>query len=300
MQPIYITDPAWLTTFSHVVEPLPDEWFPGLLLRCDEVNHWDSGATFRLLLRTANHPNFGSKSSLVIVPQPILDHLAQFLTSSVQLLLATTYTTELTRLYPPDRFALQPEPSPGCLFGLPSLQQGKSRRQFGQEAIATNRRIHLCPACIAQTRIIRRTAALPYLQYCPVHHIAFQEHCLCGKLLCFFARGMIPFTCDTCGLDWAQWPQVEPPLDRIALEYDLVSFYEIFLQNGTRELRLFALRLAYYRLKGTEFLKLKLSGKTMKSTTTYRKWFSLGYLVDVLVSTGISPDEIAHHQDLLS
>lgn len=44
MKPITIDDPAWYTTFPHLVEPREDEWLPGLLLHCDEVNHWQSGA----------------------------------------------------------------------------------------------------------------------------------------------------------------------------------------------------------------------------------------------------------------
>ena len=45
MQPVSITDPAWRTTFPLVVAPLAEEWLAGLLLRCDEVNRWDSGTT---------------------------------------------------------------------------------------------------------------------------------------------------------------------------------------------------------------------------------------------------------------
>jgi hypothetical protein len=43
MQPVLLDDPAWQTTFPHRVTPLHEEWLAGLLLRCDEVNHWASG-----------------------------------------------------------------------------------------------------------------------------------------------------------------------------------------------------------------------------------------------------------------
>jgi hypothetical protein len=49
MQSIGLDHPAWLTTFPHRVTPLYEEWLAGLLLRCDEVNHWASGTTFTLL-----------------------------------------------------------------------------------------------------------------------------------------------------------------------------------------------------------------------------------------------------------
>jgi hypothetical protein len=52
MQTIYISDPEWQETFPHRVAPLPDEWLPGLLLRCDEVNDWDSGKTLMHLRRS--------------------------------------------------------------------------------------------------------------------------------------------------------------------------------------------------------------------------------------------------------
>jgi hypothetical protein len=54
MQPVYITDPAWRTTFQHLVAPLPNEWLLGLLLRCDEVNDWNSGTTFTLFRHSIN------------------------------------------------------------------------------------------------------------------------------------------------------------------------------------------------------------------------------------------------------
>jgi hypothetical protein len=34
MHKIHISDPAWRTTFPHVVAPLPNEWIAGVLLRC--------------------------------------------------------------------------------------------------------------------------------------------------------------------------------------------------------------------------------------------------------------------------
>ncbi len=91
--------PNWLSSFPHVVEPYPDEWFAGLLLRCDEMNHRESGTTFRYLLRSTTHPGFGPGSSFVVIPEAMLHYLAQRLTLSVECLLATTYASSLARLY---------------------------------------------------------------------------------------------------------------------------------------------------------------------------------------------------------
>ena len=45
-----VNAPAWQNTFPHRVMPLPDERIPGLLLRCDKVNHWGSRTTLTHLL----------------------------------------------------------------------------------------------------------------------------------------------------------------------------------------------------------------------------------------------------------
>lgn len=207
MQMLPPDDPDWLATFPCRVAPSPDEWLVSLLLRCDEVNQWESGETFRYLLRSTNHPRFGPKSSLLVVPFPLLECFAQVLAISPQCLVATTYSRELARLYPSS------QSHSSLLLGPPYQPENRSwkfrqrQREFGRK-----HKIHLCPACIAERRLIRRTATLPYLQSCPIHRIAFQERCSCGTSLVFFSRGTPPFTCSGCGLDWAQWPK--DPLKR--------------------------------------------------------------------------------------
>lgn len=294
MDAILLDHLIWSTTLPLRVTPLHDEWLASLLLRCDEVNQWASGETLRLLIRSTGHPGFGPKSSLIIAPQPILDRFAQYLMSSSEHLLATTYATELGRLYPPVWYFPEKEPYPGLLLGRHYRRENWERRHGpGPKEVASERRLHLCPACIAQTRSMRRTVILPYLHSCPIHQIALQERCPCGRLLSFFSQGKPPFACDTCGLDWAQWPQTGLPLDRVALERDLLALYELFLLKGTPELRASALRLARHRLKGNASLQLKGSGKTLKSATIRRsQQFSLAYLVDILVSLDISPIDI--------
>lgn len=42
---ILFGDPRWSTTLPHRVQPVPDEWLVGLVLRCDLVNGWAAGTT---------------------------------------------------------------------------------------------------------------------------------------------------------------------------------------------------------------------------------------------------------------
>jgi hypothetical protein len=290
MGKVVFGDSAWSDTFPHIVTPYPDEWLGSLLLRCDEVNHWKSGETFRYLLRLTNPPGFSPRSSLIVVPFSFLECFAQFLMLSPQCLLATTYSAELARLYPFD------EPHPGQLLGMQYNPENWSwRRRLGQREIATERKIHLCPACIAEKRTIRRITTLPHMRYCPTHLIAFQGHCTCGHPLMFFFKYRPPFKCYACGLDWARWPQIPIPPDRVALERDLSALYEFFLLKGTGELRVQSLRLARRYMREHESFELKLTGKRIKHPATYGLYrLSLGYVVDILVSVGISLNDIAN------
>lgn len=292
MKILALQDSDWLTTLPRRVMPYHDEWLVSLLLRCDEANFWESGETIRLLRRWTQFSGSGLQSSLIVAPRPILDCLAQALMISRERLLATTYYTELAYLYPPIWNKPLKEPSPRLLLGHhPHRENRSGRREHDLKAVPIERWIRLCPACIAEKRYIRRTVVLPHLQYCPTHHIALQEHCPCGRSLSFFSPGRLPFTCDTCGLHWSQWPQTRPEPARLALECRLFTLYQFFLLRGTPLLRSSALRLVRHRMKETEELHLKLSGKTIK-TKSLLGHFSLGFLVDVLVSVDVSPDDI--------
>src|SRR5713226_2858207 len=228
---------AWQCTFPHRVAPHPDEWLPGLLLRCDEANNWESGTTFRHLLRSTSHPGFGPGSSLIVIPSSMLEYLAALLMLSRASLLATTYGLELARLYSPSpphsEHLLGPRRSTNVRH---SLEKGVSR-----QAIITMFGFHICPLCLMQARLLRRTVMLPHLKYCPVHHIAFHTHCSCGWPLILFAQGKQPFLCFACGLDWARLPHLQLPPDRVTLERDLWALYELFLLKGTRSLKASAL-----------------------------------------------------------
>jgi hypothetical protein len=284
-------EPGWVSTFPHVAAPQPDEWLAGLLLRCDEMNHRESGTTWRYLLRATTHPGFGPGSSFIVVPEAMLDALAQLLMVAREHLLATTYACELARLYP------QTHPHAGHLLGprrgvsIPPLLE----RSSGNRAHATVVGFHICPICIEQARLLRRTVLLPHLKYCPTHHVAFHTHCPCGCPLILFSRRKRAFGCFTCGLDWAHFPHIQPAPDEVRLEQDLWTLYELFLVQGTEELKASAMSLVRQYVKTHQPLALKLvSGRTLFGLTADLDQLSLGYVVDLLVSIGISPKDIMH------
>lgn len=284
--------PLWLTSFPHVTEPSPDEWFAGLLLRCDEMNHRESGATFRYLLRSTAHPGFGPGSSFVVIPEVMLHYLANLLTLSVERLLATTYASGLARLYAPI------PPHAGHLLGhrrgvtVPPLLE----KSIGNRVSATVVGFRICSPCLAQARLLRRETILPHLTVCPTHQVVFQTHCLCGAPLLLFSRRQKPFGCFSCGLDWAHLPAPIPTVEQEKLNRAIFALYDFFLVHATKERKAVALSLVRDFLKARQPLALELlSGKTLVVFTGNMDLLSLGYLVDLLVSLGISPQDIMGH-----
>lgn len=224
MTPLRMNEDPFYLTFPHRLTPLSEEWLPGLLLRCDAANHWASRTTLAYLLhpgpekfhrcwRTAT-PNLS-----VILPYSLnLTYLAQALDMPVEVLLATTYQTELTRLY-----------------GDVRLSTRHLSRSFA---------FHLCPACLAEHRLLRRTLTLPLLTVCPQHHIRLLTTCQCRLPLRLFQQGAPPFACSTCGVDWADLPRNEAASDRVLLEQRLLAWYEVLFSKGTPHLMLHASQLA--------------------------------------------------------
>ena len=81
------------------------------------------------------------------------------------------------------------------------------------------------------------------------------------------------------------------------LESALWDLYELFLGQGTPELKASALSLIRQYLKTHQPLALKLvSGRTLFGFTADLNQLSLGYVIDLLVSMGISPKEISNKQ----
>jgi hypothetical protein len=207
MPHIHISDPAWQTTFPFLVAPMQDEWRTGLLLRCDETNHWGSGTTLTHLFRMDEKPT-QQHLSLVVASGVKLDYLAAALAVPLRVICATTYQAELARLY------AVADPQVALL----------SHTSFS---------FRLCPICVAEERRLSRTLVLPHITACPRHRIALVSTCLCGTALRPFHRQAAPFACPTCRLDWAKLPCQEADAERIEREEKLRSYYEFFLTKGT-------------------------------------------------------------------
>lgn len=89
-------------------------------------------------------------------------------------------------------------------------------------------------------------------------------------------------------------PHIQLPLDHVRREHNLWALYELFLLKGTDALKASALQLSLPHVREHELFELKLAGRRVKQVTT-RTWdrLSLRYLVDILVSVGISANDIA-------
>jgi hypothetical protein len=262
MQRLSPGDPKWFSTLPHRVSPLADEWLPGLVLRCDEAHAWGSGTTFRYLRAHAQLERFGSRPQLIVVPAALLEQLAQLLLIPEKFLLATTYHAELARLYG------SPHPhgrlfSPQCPF-------------------------HVCPVCVRHARLLTRTLMWPHLHYCPVHQIELRSRCQCGAMLWLFSGKAAPFTCGACGLDWGSLPHRQIPRTRVRQERQLRCFYEYFLAEGTPRRMEYATEILRQQQKD----KSGLSWREHPKVIPYRKKFSLGYVVERLVSAGVSVQDI--------
>ena len=209
--PISLGEATWSTTFPHRVMPLPDEWLPGLLLRCDEANHWESRATLTHVLAPGPekfHRCWRTETPNLIAIQPSalnIDYLAQFLALPTNMLIATTYHMELARLYS----TLKPHP------------------RFLSESFA----FHLCPQCIAEARLLQRTLILPHITICPQHHIRLVQRCPCGSPLHLFHRLDSPFTCSSCKRDWAELPRIEVTPTDLAREQKFLRWYAFFFSK---------------------------------------------------------------------
>jgi TniQ len=267
VQALHLLDPTWMSTLPHRVAPHPDEWLPGLLLRCDEANHWDSGTTLAHLLRSIRKTLLRGKTNWIVVPTSAVECLAQLLEISTKTLLATTYQVELARLY------------------------GTSTPHARQLSTAFSFR--LCSACLAERRLLRCTWVLPHITLCPLHHVTLANTCQCGSQVHLFSPQTRPFTCPRCGMDWVTLPHEPAPASRIALEQTVLSCYAFFFAEGTPLLLSRALQLVRMDLKQRKASRVKRLDGSIKSVEHYELTkASLGYLVDLLVSLDLSPQKI--------
>jgi TniQ protein len=285
MQLLAPDDPEWLTTFPCRVAPLPDEWLTGLLLRCDEVNCWESGTTFWFTTTAStagdkqrwkrnmkdrqrwkhNIPNF-------FLPHLVnISSLAHSLGITERLCVSTTYYEELIRCY--------------------DLVSPLSRLLYPYFAF------RLCPACLAEMRLLRRIFLLPCLRYCPHHQVTLLKTCTCGMPFFPFNQSTLPFICPSCHLDWARLPLIQTQASHLETEQKLLSHFSWLLTQGTPALLMRALECIHEKLMGKSEMPL------VNGTTWLRKmdryWTtpdatsaSLGALAIALVSLNISPQEV--------
>jgi TniQ protein len=274
LEPIYPYDSAWLRTFPHRVAPQPGEWFPGLLLRCDEVNHWGSGTTQTHLLRSISSYPLRGKPSWIVVPMSVLELLAQLLAIPLSILVATTYKDELARLYNTT--------SPHVTY---------LNRSFP---------FHLCPDCIAEKRLLRRIFALPHITCCPFHHLRLVKTCQCGTMLQMFHRHTLPFACHKCSLDWTNVSHISADPERIALEQHFLSLYEFFFTKGTPIILAKALQLIRESAKRKKTPWVRCPDGGTKYVECYdAKRVSLGALVELLVSLDFTFHDIMVYEGML-
>lgn len=263
MNDITLLDPAWQSTFPHRVSPLQDEWLPGFLLRCDEANGWESGTTLHFLLQYIQPEHFTKRAPFIVVPTELLEYLAQCLKLPLDCLLATTYHHELARLYN----------TPNPYAPLLSVR----RVSF-----------HICPACVEQKRLLRRTLTLPNLYTCPVHRIKLCSMCRCGNLLVPFSEYALPFTCVVCGLNWADLSRLPISSYDVARQNQIASLYQFLLTKGTPG--------HIERAAGLLRRYVRSEGRTNDPVIKRRFWVSygtkpsLGSLVERMVPAGFTAD----------
>ena len=278
--------PSWSTTFPHLVTPKPDEWLPGLLLRCDEVNHWDSGTTVAHL-RRAVYPHLSKSWFNVIAPKQLhLRYLSELLALSPSATLALTYQSEMERLSDiGDRH--------------PRIHRLLLQAQ-------TSFRFSLCPECVADSRILPRSLMLPHLTVCQKHSAVLQTTCQCGSKLRLFSGNTAPFTCSACRVSWGKLPRIKASSEHLDQTRQISSYYTWFFSLETSELLVRVLR--HLEVHGMEYDKeesfVVAKGKWKPSQPISRPYargvLALGNVVSSLLRLNLSLDEIFKDVDLLS
>ncbi len=268
MTRIPFSDPVWKTTFPFLVEPRADEWLVGLLLHCDEANHWGSGTALTHIC-CRNEKTAKSDWTFIAPSGFPFDDLADALAVPYEALVATTYQAELARIY-------------GVADPHAQLLQ-------------TSFSFRLCPACVAEQRLLTRTLVLPHITICPQHHLVLVTTCLCGAALRPFQKQTPPFRCFKCSLDWAELPQKQADQTRVEIEAQLLSYYQFFWTYGTPEVLASALQLVYDSVVESGKIRAPLSDHVSWPQSlgkSYRRTSSLGYVVHLLWQLDLTPGDI--------
>ena len=235
-QPITTRDPRWGTTFPEIVAPRTDddESLVGLLLRSDFANDWPPGTSLQLsspgpwrqymraLLWCYNVEFTALTNALALTPSDVG---------------ATTYVRELTTLYLGTTTKHWID-----LLGYPAPFQ-------------------ICPRCLAEDHLLRRTHLLPGLSHCLEHNVKLCTQCICGLWLEAFQASPFPrrprspttlYACRRCGLPWESLPCEVGETEALSQDRHLFSWYQTFLGHPVPELLKRALALLNHEPSGQQ------------------------------------------------
>lgn len=215
-------DPRWNRTFPHLVEPLTDEWLPGLLLRCDAANGWGAGTTAGYCAMSATDgalsvsPN--RPAELVFGGHLNLSKLAALLALPHTTVEGTTYRPALERLFGTDWSRAL---SAACQLGPTDTPR-------------------VCPLCLRIGYGLRTFLAWSLIQHCPLHLVRLANACVCSHPICYYPRSLLnrgkvrqpyaqPFTCQYCQRSWRTLPILPGTFAQLANEQAIVRLYQFFL-----------------------------------------------------------------------
>ena len=267
-QSISLADGRWYQSFPLVVSPHTDEWFAGLLLRCDEANLWESGGTVAHVLQATQRAYQKKSANLVLPAFRVIGQLAECLALPMEQVLATTFHTELARCY-----------------GTGSPHAAQLNRDLP---------LRICPSCVCSARLLRRSLVLTHLHFCPAHQAAFVSSCHCGSRLKLFDASTSPFVCSECQTDWGSLPSSLVRSDQMEQEHKVWSFYQFFFDQGTPQILTKTVQYIRHKMKAEKIRQTKLlDGTTMQAEHYELRRHSLSYLVNVLVSLDIELSEIS-------
>jgi len=267
-QSISLADSRWFHSFPLVVSPHTDEWFAGLLLRCDEANLWESGGTLAYVLQAVQRTNQKKEANLVLPALRVIRQLAECLALPAEQVLATTFYTELARCY-----------------GTVSPHVTQLNRVLS---------VRICPDCIRSAQLLTRSLVLPHLHFCPSHRVAYVSSCQCSSRLKLFGASASPFICAECHTDWRLLPCQPVHPDQMRQEQQVWSFYRFFLDQGTPQILAKTVHYIRRKMKREKIIQAKLlDGTVMRAEHYELRRHSLSYLVNVLVSLEIELTEIS-------
>lgn len=190
-----LLDPRWQLTLPHLVVPRDNEWLPGLLTRCDQVNDWPTRTTYKLVTSRTSRQRRGRLLTGIGVD---FGSLSQLLSVSAEALESTTFGREVRSLY----------------------------GNVAPSHVGAYAPFQVCPLCIADSQLLARTLALPFVRTCPIHSCLLVRTCSCDRPLKVLEVGTEPFTCGGCYLPWAKLPTISADTAVANFDRELVNAYD--------------------------------------------------------------------------